>query len=113
MSEGTIRISNDLSPTGGNVALFAKTITIENGVGVVKAIISSNNLYVTSPVDTISSTPLSIVGSLSAQEAVDMSKRARSDDDLKPSVFIQADPGAYLNLLPYLSLTKTEYKQIQ
>ena len=113
MSEGTIRISDDFTPTNSNIALFARTIYIENAVTSVQAILSANTIYVTSPANTTSTTPLSIIGSLSAQQPIDMSKRARRDDDLKPSVFVQADPGAYLTLLPYMSTTKTEYKQIQ
>ncbi len=113
MSEGTIRISNDLSPTGGNVALFAQTIYIDNAVASVDAILSANAIYMTSTSTSVSTTPLSIVGSLSAKTPIDMTKRARDDNDLQPSVFIQADPGAYLNLLPHISTTKTEYELLQ
>ena len=113
MSEGTIRISNNLTPANGNVALFAQTIHIDDAVNTVNAILSANTMYLATTSSSTSTTALSIVGSLSAKTPIDMTRRARDDNDLQPSVFIQADPGAYLNLAPHLSTVKTEYLLLQ
>jgi hypothetical protein len=113
MTNGTIRINADINSASGSVAFFANTLYINDAVTTVRAILSANTLYISSSASSVSTTPLSVVGSMSANTPIDMTKRARVDNDLQPSIFIQADPVAYTNLLPHLSNTKTEYQQIQ
>ncbi len=60
-----------------------------------------------------SSTPLKIKGNLISMTAVDPTVRARTDTNSEPSVFVVASPPMYLDLLPYLSVAKYDYQELQ
>lgn len=113
MTQGTARISQNLTLPSGTVALFADTIYVDDAVSTVTALLSAQRIYLTTSSSTTSTTPLSIIGGISSSNAVDMSRRARTDNDLMPSVFVQGNPSIYITLLEPLSNSKTEYRQIQ
>ncbi len=113
MTQGTARVSQNLALATGNVALFADTIHVDDSVSTVKALLSAQRIHLTTASGGTSTTPLSIIGGISSSNTIDMTRRARTDNDLMPSVFIQADPSIYITLLEPLSNSKTEYRQIQ
>lgn len=99
--------SSDFISTG-SVAVFAQDIIIEPTVGQINAILIGEN--VTAAAGTPNS-GLKIKGNL-IDQSVFMIDRAQTDAR-KPSLLVIFDVQLYLNLLPYLSTSTYDWKQIQ
>ena len=75
---------------------------------------SINALLIASTIDTgTSTTSLKITGNLIAQSSYTNNRTSASSQNKAPSVFIDFDPSQYIDLLPYLSIDKYEWQQLQ
>lgn len=99
-------ISSDFIPANGSVALLAKKIVIESSVTEVKAILIGQSITTGD-----STSPLKIEGNIIDEEALTLG-RARNDGS-RPSLFVVSNVQMYLDLLPYLSTSTYDWKQIQ
>lgn len=104
---GGLTINADFMPTGGSVGFIADSITINGAVQEVDAVLIGNTVDVGS-----SANKLKINGNLIQLTSGFMNTRiltsARS-----PSLFIKDNPTTYLDLLPYLSTSVYDWRQIQ
>ena len=106
ISEGKKATFNtDFKPTG-SVAVLASLIEIKSTVTEIDAILIGQT--VTSGAST---TGLKIKGNLIDESALTM-ERTRTDAH-KPSLFVVFDSTQYMNLLPYLSTSTYDWRQIQ
>ena len=106
-----ITISNSsghFAPTG-SVAIIAHEIDFDDTVPLQDA----TGLFIADTVNTGSTNNqgLKINGNLIAQTSLTNSRQW--SDTSRPSVFIYFQPNLYLNLLPYLSIAKYDYKELQ
>lgn len=110
IADGPITIKpsgNTFSPTAA-FALIAPSIIIDPTVS------SINALLIASTIDTgTSTTSLKITGNLIAQSSYTNNRTSASSQNKAPSVFIDFDPSQYIDLLPYLSIDKYEWQQLQ
>ena len=113
MTRGKIAIASDVD-TGGSLALFASNIFVNDDVGIVHAILSADGIVLKSETSTNPSiNKLYIRGNMSSTTAVNMGDRERLDTASRPSILIEFDADAYLDLIQSLSTTKSSYEQIQ
>jgi hypothetical protein len=94
-----------------SIAIVAQKINFYQGSNFLT---SARGIFIANEIDLgDSDTPLKIVGNLSSTESsLDTTKRHRTDGRM-PSLFIVANPIMNLDLLPYLSTAKYEWKQLQ
>ena len=107
--EGNTRalINEDFIPTGASVAILAKDISIGSSVKEVDAILIGDTISTG-----ISATDgLKIKGNLVDASAIQIERT--QPDARKPSLFVIFDIQKYIDLLPYLSTSTYEWKQIQ
>lgn len=97
--------STDFISTG-SVAVLAKDITIDPTVGQINAILIGENVTAGS-----SSAGLKIKGNLIDQSTFLIDRE--QSDARKPSLFVIFDVQLYLDLLPYLSTSTYDWRQIQ
>jgi hypothetical protein len=88
-----------------SVAILANTINLDPTVAYAYGVFVANTVATGS-----TTTGLKIKGNLSAGT---FNNQRAATDNTKPSVFIIFDQNAYLNLLPYLSIDKYEWQQLQ
>jgi hypothetical protein len=113
ISTGSITINADIKPTGAAVAIVAPTIYIRETVGEVRGLLVGNSISLVSQgFSGTSKTPLKIVGNLSSGSPIVMSSRVR-DDSFRPSFFVVQDSSMITQLLPLISQTKYDWKQLQ
>ena len=95
-------------------AFLAQTITFSDNTTEANGIFIAFSFNIKDPpLSTYITTPLKITGNLiSLDEIADTTVRRRTDIT-KPSIFIVFNPKMYLDLLPYLSIAKYDYQQIQ
>ena len=95
-------------------AFLANSVTFSNNTTEANGIFIAFSFNIKDPpLSTYITTPLKITGNLiSLEEIVDTTVRRRTDIT-KPSIFIVFSPQMYLNLLPYLSVSKYDWQQLQ
>lgn len=106
-SNGELIFAANFQPNDAAVAFISEAdIVINNNVNSINAIIIGKEISLTS--SGISSTPLKIKGNIisTGVEGINTSVRRRTDDASKPSFFVVFDPALYINLLPYISISK-------
>lgn len=102
---GTATITDNLTQTSGFALVATGQINIDSSVTQI------NGIFVTPNFDTGGATAgLKVVGNISAAT---MNNDRDLTDNSKPSVFILFDPNTYLKLLPYLSISKYDWRQTQ
>ena len=102
---GSITISNDFTPTT-SVALVAPTITLGGNVTKVNAVLVGKTIDTGTSVN-----PLKVSGNIVSQDVLTQG-RTRSDSK-KPSLFVDFEMAKFVDLLPYLSVSTYDWKQIQ
>jgi len=111
--QNRIGINIDLnSASVGNaaIAIVARDITISSTVTEVQAILIGNNVTTGNTEDLA----LKIKGGLVHQSGTPTFENGRQLQNLqRPSLFIAMDQRQYLDLLPYLSISMYDWKQIQ
>jgi len=107
--DGSIAFTGDFTPTAGSsVAILAKNISISSTVKEIDAVLIAQQ-----SVDVgTAQLGLKIKGNLINESATFTLTRTQSSLT-KPSLFVEFDPQAYLNLLPYLSTSTYDWRQIQ
>jgi len=109
VSDGTVTINSGTSfSPASSVAVIAKNININETVGTINAILIANNI-----ITGISTTKLKITGNLIAQNSFLNNRSDPITLNHSPSVFINFDPSQYIDLLPFLSVDKYEWEQLQ
>lgn len=93
-------------PVNGSVALLAKDIIIDPSVTEINGILIGQTVTMG-----VSANGLKIKGNLVDEEAMQI-ERAQADAR-KPSLFVVFDMATYLNILPYLSTSTYDWKQLQ
>lgn len=102
---GAATITDNLTQTSGFALAATGQINIDSSVTQI------NGVFVTPNFDTGGATTgLKVVGNISAAT---MNNDRDLTDNSKPSVFILFDPNTYLKLLPYLSISKYDWRQTQ
>jgi hypothetical protein len=103
--------SGVFNPVNGNIALIATTINFSSGTNYATSI---RGIYVADTIITgvKDDTGLKIIGNISTA-TFNNGRNQNAVGNLKPSVFVVADPTLYTTLLPYLSTATYEWKQIQ
>lgn len=106
---GTVTISADMVPTSAAVAIVAKTIVINSAVTEVDAILIGNTVDIGA-----SATKLKINGNLiQLTNTTPFTNSRVTANAQSPSLFIKFNQAAYLDLLPYLSISMYDWRQIQ
>ncbi len=107
ISSGEINIDEDFTPTG-SVGIFADEITFTGGATPVtqaKGIFVSNTMNAES-----ADQGLKITGNFVTQT---LNNDRGSTDTSKPSIFVSFSPSLFMDLLPWASISKYEYRQTQ
>jgi hypothetical protein len=105
--DGNITIANDFTPSDSVAIISTGTITISSTVKSIKAILVGNAISLPT-----SSNELKIKGNLISSSAIDTTNRDRTDDKLKPSLFVVFDAKQYIDLLPLLSTSTYDRSEI-
>ncbi|MFH0772789.1 MAG: hypothetical protein V1922_00565 [bacterium] len=100
--------TNFKPPNNGSVAVLAGKIEIDPAVTEINAILIGQSVTMGSSVN-----PIKIVGNLIDEEEAGVTVERARNDGSRPSLFVVFDPQTYLNLLPYLSTSTYDWKQIQ
>lgn len=96
--------------TTGSLAVLAPTIEIEASVTQINAILIGQTVSTgTVP----NSNPLKIVGNLIDEEVDGLTIGRSRTDSSKPTLFVVFDANMYFNVLPYLSTSTYDWRQIQ
>ncbi len=100
-------VSNEFQPSNASIAFLAKKINFSNTVSIAKGI------FVAESTDTGSANNqgLKIIGNLIS--LFDFTSQRKWSNTAKPSIFVVFKPEMYLDLLPYLSISKYDWKQLQ
>ena len=110
IADGPVTIKpsgTDFTPKA-SMAIIAPTITIDPAVTSINAILIANTI------DTgTSNNKLKITGNLIAQSSFVNNRTNAASSNRAPSVYISFDPAVYIDLLPYLSIDKYEWNQLQ
>jgi hypothetical protein len=110
----TITGSTPFNPTPKSIAFVVTgTLTISDTVPEVNGVFIANNVNLTSSGS--STTPLKIRGNLVSRSAIDTSPLSRSSppNNYGPALFIVFYPKMYVDLLPVLSISTYEWKQLE
>lgn len=103
---GDVNIGVDnFNNTETSIFILAKNITVTNGVQNINGIFATTNNFIYN-----NTNGLKIKGNLLSKNAVILQNRP---DNSRPSLFIVFSSKMYLDLLPYLSISKYEWKQTQ
>ena len=103
---GTVTINANLTPPAGkSFTIIADTITVNNTVS------SLTGIYVADNFNTGTGGGLKVTGNLVVNNTLD--NRRSQPNNNAPALFIIFDPTTYVNLLPYLSISKYEWRQLK
>ena len=111
----TIDVPN-FQPANSSLAILAK-----GSINITAKVKEMNGVFIGNAVDFASDiapgnttpNPLKIKGNIIASASNNSeAKRNRTDDVLKPSIFIVVDANSYLDLLPYLSISTYEWTEM-
>ncbi len=96
---------NNFGNTGKSYAFIAKNIIINSGTQTINGIFISTNNFSYQNLE-----GLKINGNLISLNQVPLNNRS---DNSRPSLFINFNPRIYLDLLPFLSISKYDWQQVQ
>ena len=106
---GTVTISADMVPTSAAIAIIANAIVINSAVTEVDAILIGNTVDIGT-----AATKLKINGNLiQLTNTTPFTNSRVTAIAQSPSLFIKFNQAAYLDLLPYLSISMYDWRQIQ
>ncbi len=106
---GTVTIATDMIPTSSSIAIIANAIGINSAVTEVDAILIGNTVDIGA-----SATKLKINGNLiQLTNTTPFTNSRVTASAQSPSLFIKFNQAAYLDLLPYLSISMYDWRQIQ
>ncbi len=107
---GAATITDSIPDTGRSIAILANSITVAPSVGEINAILVADSLN-TGAADL----GLKIVGNLIVTSAGSLTngRTQNAAANNKPSLFVVHNTRTFMNLLPYLSTNKFEWKQLQ
>ncbi|MFA5136784.1 MAG: hypothetical protein WC489_05315 [Patescibacteria group bacterium] len=109
--DGTITISGNIAPTGASLAIIADSIIIAPAVTEINAILIANSIDIGS-LDNNADNKLKVNGNLIQLTPGFVNKRVLNSAR-SPSLFIKVNRSTYLDLLPYLSISIYDWRQIQ
>jgi hypothetical protein len=96
---------NSFNSSNKSIMILAKKITFSSSVT------TAAGIFIAQTIEYQSTNGLKVLGNLISKTAVAL--QSRSDDNTRPSLFIVFKPKMYLDLLPYLSVSKYDWRQLQ
>ncbi|OGK19454.1 hypothetical protein A3G67_00645 [Candidatus Roizmanbacteria bacterium RIFCSPLOWO2_12_FULL_40_12] len=110
ISTGTVNITKDFKPSSASVAIIANSITF---AGDPEPVEEAEGLFVAETINTgeTAAQGLKITGNLVAASGLTNNRTWGSNS--RPGIFIIFNPTLYMELLPYVSVSKYEYQQTQ
>lgn len=103
--DGNVTISSNLAPTKGFALIVNGSMTLDN------AVTKLTGLYVASSFATGTASGLEVIGNLVSAAAI--SNNLVPTNNLAPSMLVVFDPTQYVDLLPYLSVSKYNWQLLQ
>ncbi len=103
--DGNVTISSNLAPTKGFALMVNGSMTLGN------AVTKLTGLYVASSFATGTASSLEVIGNLVSAAAI--SNNLVPTNNLAPSMLVVFDPTQYVDLLPYLSVSKYNWQLLQ
>jgi len=102
---GDISINiNDFNSSNKSILILAKNISFSSSVTI------ASGIFIGQQIAYQNTNGLKILGNLISKSAVTIQSRS---DNTRPSLFVVFKPQMYLNLLPYLSVSKYDWRQLQ
>ena len=101
---GEVNITNNFNSGNKSIMILAKKITFSSSVT------TARGIFIAQTIEYQSTNGLKILGNLISKTAVSLQSRS---DNTRPSLFIVFKPKMYLDLLPYLSISKYDWRQLQ
>lgn len=107
--QGTVTIDTNFIPNNGSVALLSSNIEIDPAVTEVNAILIGEQISTGNSDENA----LKIRGNLIDEEEGGITLGRSRSNGTKPSLFVILDPQMYIDVLPYLSTSTYDWRQIQ
>ena len=102
---GNVNITIDnFNSSNKSIMILAKNITFSSSVNL------ASGIFIGEQINYQSNNGLKISGNLISKNKVSLKERS---DNSRPSLFIVFKPRMYLDLLPYLSISKYDWQQLQ
>jgi hypothetical protein len=95
---------NNFNGSNKSIMILAKKITFSSSVT------TAAGIFIAQTIEYQSTNGLKVLGNLISKTAVTLQSRS---DNTRPSLFIAFKPKMYLDLLPYLSVSKYDWRQLQ
>jgi hypothetical protein len=95
---------NSFNSSNKSIMILAKKITFSSSVT------TASGIFIAQTIEYQSTNGLKVLGNLISKTAVTLQSRS---DNTRPSLFIVFKPKMYLDLLPYLSVSKYDWQQLQ
>jgi hypothetical protein len=95
---------NNFNSSNKSIMILAKKITFSSSVT------TTTEIFIAQTIEYQSTNGLKVLGNLISKNAVTLQSRS---DNTRPSLFIVFKPKMYLDLLPYLSVSKYDWQQLQ
>jgi len=95
---------NSFNSSNKSIMILAKKITFSSSVT------TAAGIFIAQTVEYQSTNGLKVLGNLISKTAVTLQSRS---DNTRPSLFIVFKPQMYLDLLPYLSVSKYDWRRLQ
>lgn len=103
---GTVTINANIAPPAGkSFAIIADTITLNS------IVTQLTGIYITDTLNTNTGAGLKVIGNIIVSST--LNNQRSQPGNKAPSIYISFDPTTYLNLLPYLSISKYEWRQLK
>ena len=107
--DGNLTLTDPFNPAGAkDVALL-----VTGELRIPDSMSELNGLYIANTVDLGTGGKLKVIGNLISETPIDMSTRSNGVNNTAPALFVKFDPKYYLTLLPYLSTSNYEWRQLQ
>jgi len=95
---------NNFNSSNKSIMILAKKITFSSSVT------TASGIFIAQTIEYQSTNGLKVLGNLISKTAVTLQSRS---DNTRPSLFIVFKPKMYLDLLPYLSVSKYDWRRLQ
>jgi hypothetical protein len=95
---------NSFNSSNKSIMILAKKITFSSSVT------TASGIFIAQTIEYQSTNGLKVLGNLISKTAVTLQSRS---DNTRPSLFIVFKPKMYLDLLPYLSISKYDWRRLQ
>jgi len=110
--KGTVTIGANLTPINASIAVIADKVVIADAVTEVDGIIIGNNVAVNDGV--VFTNKLKIDGNLiHLSDTLSFTNTRTTATPRSPSLYVKFNQATYLNLLPYLSVSLYDWRQLQ